>query len=640
MSVQAMKFVTVTGPLPEFEAVVRQCVVDRPFHPESVLQVMHRNNHLRSLNMPNQVMPLLRQAEEVLTRLELEPEYRPFAEGADLEEGQRYLDDLTQQLDQMDQWEEALRQEEADDRSSVSQLEKLAGISVQLDTLRNMDHLSFRFGHLPEDSYRTFSEVLDKREDCFFFPTHTENNHVYGCYFALKAREEKVDALFDSMHFVPVPLDERLGGTAQEAIEALRHEMEDDEQTLGQLKNQRQDLAQQQKDHLLSLRSWLCRENQVMEMRRFGARSKETFYLMGWVPEDDLPEFLARADAYGKLDYVVDKAEETELTPPTKLKNSLLGRIFEPFLRMYGLPNYHEYDPSSFMAITYCIFFGIMFGDVGQGIGLALIGLFLATKKHMWLGKIIVCCGISSTIFGFVYGSVFGFEDILPGFKILEGNNVVYLLVASLAMGVVMLAFVMVLNVLNGIRQHDFDKIFFGPNGLAGMVFYLGLIIAAMVTLLTGFSLFRVWYVLPVLVLPLVLILFREPLSALAEGKEDWKPESLGALLVSGFFELFETLLSFLTNTLSFLRVGAYAITHVGLMLVVHMLADLAGGVGGPVGILILVLGNIFVMGFEGLLVGIQVLRLEFYELFGRFYDDGGVPFVPKKIDYAARING
>ena len=568
MSVQAMKFVTVTGPLPEFEAVVRQCVVDRPFHPESVLQVMHRNNHLRSLNMPNQVMPLLRQAEEVLTRLELEPEYRPFAEGADLAEGQRYLDDLTQQLDQMDQWEEALKQETADDRSSVSQLEKLAGISVQLDALRNMDHLSFRFGHLPEDSYRTFSEVLDKREDCFFFPTHTENNQVYGCYFAVKAREEKVDALFDSMHFVPVPLDERLGGTAQEAIEALRHEMEDDEQTLVQLKTQRQDLAQQQKDHLLSLRSWLCRENQVMEMRRFGARSKETFYLMGWVPEDDLPEFLARVDAYGKLDYVVDRAEETELTPPTKLKNSLLGRIFEPFLRMYGLPNYHEYDPSSFMAITYCLFFGIMFGDVGQGIGLALIGLFLATKKHMWLGKIIVCCGISSTIFGFVYGSVFGFEEILPGFKILEGSNVVYLLVASLAMGVVMLAFVMVLNVLNGIRQHDFDKIFFGPNGLAGMVFYLGLIIAAMVTLLTGFSLFRVWYVLPVLVLPLVLILFREPLSALAAGKEDWKPESLGALLVSGFFELFETLLSFLTNTLSFLRVGAFVIVHASMMMV------------------------------------------------------------------------
>ena len=93
-------------------------------------------------------------------------------------------------------------------------------------------------------------------------------------------------------------------------------------------------------------------------------------------------------------------------------------------------------------------------------------------------------------------------------------------------------------------------------------------------------------------------------------------------------------MLSYLTNTLSFMRVGAYAITHVGLMLVVRMLA------GSGLNPVVIVLGNLFVMGFEGLLVGIQVLRLEFYELFGRFYDDGGVPFQPKKIDYTARSSG
>ena len=186
-------------------------------------------------------------------------------------------------------------------------------------------------------------------------------------------------------------------------------------------------------------------------------------------------------------------------------------------------------------------------------------------------------------MFGCVYGSVFGFEDLLPGFKIMEEStlsglgvvsNVVLLLVASiLAMGVVMLAFVMVVNIINGVRQRDFDKIFFGPNGAAGMVFYLGLIIAAVVTLATGFSLFRVWYVLPVLVLPLVLILLREPLSKLAAGAPHWKPESVGGLLVSGFFELFETLLSFLTNTLSFMRVGR--LRH-------HPCGTDAGGASGP----------------------------------------------------------
>jgi len=301
------------------------------------------------------------------------------------------------------------------------------------------------------------------------------------------------------------------------------------------------------------------------------------------------------------------------------------------------------------MALTYCLFFGIMFGDLGQGLCLALIGLVLARWKGMWLGGIITCCGLSGALFGCVYGSVFGFEDILPGFKIMEEttfaglgvvSNVLLLLVLSICLGVFMLLLVMVINILNGIRQKNYEKILFGPNGAAGIVFYAGLLTAAVSTLAFGVNLFTPAYVLPVLILPLVLMLLREPLSHLLAKDPHWREFSVGEVLGTGFFELFETLLSYLTNTLSFMRVGAYAITHVGLMLVVHMLAGLAGGVGGPAGILILVLGNAFVMGFEGLLVGIQVLRLEFYELFGRFYDDGGIPFVPKKIDYAARTNG
>ena len=110
------------------------------------------------------------------------------------------------------------------------------------------------------------------------------------------------------------------------------------------------------------------------------------------------------------------------------------------------------------------------------------------------------------------------------------------------------------------------------------------------------------------------------------------KPEAIGGVLVGGFFELFEALLSFLTNTLSFLRVGAYAITHVALMLVVHALA-------GSGNIVVLVLGNLFVMALEAVLVCIQVLRLEFYELFGRFYQDSGREYTTKIIDYSAKIH-
>ena len=304
---------------------------------------------------------------------------------------------------------------------------------------------------------------------------------------------------------------------------------------------------------------------------------------------------------------------------------------------MYGLPAYNELDPSVFMAATYCLFFGIMFGDVGQGLGLALIGLVLSRWKKMWLGNIITCCGLAGALGGCVYGSVFGFEDILPGFKIMEessllpgSSNVLILLLLSVALGIFMLCLVMLLNIINGIRQRNFVKILFGPNGAAGMVFYIGVIIAALSTLVFGVNLFVPAYVLPVLILPLVLILMKDPLSKLLSGDPEWKHFQVGEVFGTGFFELFETLLSYLTNTLSFMRVGAYAITHVGLMMVIQMLA------GSGLNPVVIILGNLFVMGFEGLLVGIQVLRLEFYELFGRFYDDGGIPYAPRIVDYSA----
>lgn len=629
MSVQKMKFVTLTGPVDRFDDVVRHCIIDQEFHPESVLQA-RRGGRLQPLVSGNPAAALLRQADELLERLALEPKYCPLPEHQTLEDAKTALDELEAHLNEMDERMNALRQEAADSRSSVNELEKLSTLSVDLELLHDLHHLIFRFGHMPLDSYNAYKELIDQRDDCFFLLTQIEGDVVYGCYFAARQSEDALDDLFSSMHFVVVPLSENLDGTAAEVIDTLTHQAESDESLIAGLQAEEETLAKDGGKELLTLRAWLCRENQVLDMRRYGARTRDTFYIMGWVPTPELPGFTATVEAFGGLECLVDDAADTELTPPTKLKNGLLGRIFEPFLRMYGLPNYRELDPSGFMAITYCLFFGIMFGDVGQGVLLSLFGFFFMWKvKKMWLGRIVACCGVGSVIFGFVFGSVFGFEEWLPGFKILHGSNVVYLLLAALILGAVMILYVMVLNIINGIKQKDIDKIFFGPNGVAGMVFYLGLLTAAALALLGVVNLFRIWYVLPVIILPLLVIMLRELIMDLIHGH---KPEAIGGVLVGGFFELFEALLSFLTNTLSFLRVGAYAITHVALMLVVHALA-------GSGNIVVLVLGNLFVMALEAVLVCIQVLRLEFYELFGRFYQDSGREYTPKIIDYSAKIH-
>ena len=635
MSVVSMKFVTLAAPVEQFDSVVRACVLDRQFHPEYALQVMRENKSLFPFDTANPYTALLRQGEALARRMNCILSYVPCDPyNFTTQSIQDYFASLDQTLSELEQRRDALRQESADDRNIMIQLDNLAGIDTDLSRLLNLEHIRFRFGHLPRETYDSFREALEGREDVFFFPTRIEEDLVYGCYFATYANHDAVDTLLNSLHFVRVPIDPKAsGGTTEEAKLSLSREASEDDREAEDLERQLRAFSQSEQDKLLAACVFLRNQNETFDLRRYAARSKDSFYLVGWVPEPDLPELLVQCAQCPELSYVVEDAEDMDaITPPTKLKSGPFSRVFEPFLRMYGLPSYNELDPSPFMAFTYCLFAGIMFGDVGQGLCLILAGLALWKFKKMWLGRIIACCGVSSTIFGFVYGSVFGHEELLPGFKVLEGNNVVFLLLASIGLGVVMLFLVMLFNVLNGIRQKNFEKALFSANGVCGMLFYFGFVAAALVTLLTPVSLFTPAYLLPVVVLPLVLMLFKEPLGKLCARQPDWKPESVGGLLVSGFFELFETVLSFVTNTLSFLRIGAYAISHVSLMLVVWTMA------GADLNPVVLVIGNLFVMGFEGMLVGIQVLRLEFYELFGRFYDDGGREFAPRVIDYSADL--
>ena len=638
MSVVPMKLLTVAGPLDQFDAVVASCVINQEFHPENAIQLMREVGGLRPFDLSNPYTALLRRGEELADKAGIPLEYAPFETPPGPEEAGAYFDDLERRIEALIQRREEAEHRAEQNRNAAGQLEYLHGITGELDTLWTMSFVRFRYGYLPRETFDSFQETLNQEEDIFFFPTDVGPSRVYGVYFTTKAAHKKVDTLFNSLHFVRIHIDEQPHGTLEEALADLQGQAVKADREAENAVSELAKLTESERETLLSLCSGLRYQNDSYDLRRYAVRSRDTFYLMGWVPQDAVDSAMKRLSAFPSLSCVMDEAGDVPLaTPPTKLKNSFFGRIFRPFLEMYGLPAYNELDPSVFMAITYCLFFGIMFGDIGQGLGLALIGIILSKWKKMWLGNIIACCGLSGAVFGCVYGSVFGFEDFLPGFKILEEGHVLVLLIASLALGVAMLAFVMVLNIINGVRQHNWEKILFGPNGAAGMVFYLGLIIAAVCTLVLDVNLLVPGYILPVLLLPLVLILLKEPLSRLLSGDPEWNRVSPADLFGVGFFELFETLLSYLTNTLSFLRIGAYAITHVGLMLVVHMLAELAGGGGGPVAIAILILGNLFVMGFEGLLVCIQVLRLEFYELFGRFYDDGGIPYEPKIIDYSSR---
>jgi len=635
VSVVPMKLVTLTGPQERFEAAMHVCVMEQEFHPEPALPYLSGVDGITPITPENPYLPLLRKGELLAAQMNIPLEFRSFDDYPDsLEIPAAYLQSLEEKRSEWNRQRDELERNASELRAAAASLEPLLGFPGDLDELRSMHYVQFRYGHLPIESFERYQPDILRLDQAFFFETARREHRVYGVYVSAEQDTAQADALFHSLRFHSIALDERAHGDAAHAVSALSAEAGAAETSAAGYARKLFALTEQETEQLLTVICYLRFHSELCELRKFAVRSQGSFYLMGWVPTQELTALDRRIGSVSgfRLSYVADDPEYLEhAVPPTKLSNHFFARMFQPLLSMYGLPSYHELDPSLFMAITYCIFYGIMFGDVGQGLCLSLLGILLARRQKFWLGNIIACCGLSGAFFGCVYGSVFGFEDILPGFKILEGSHVLILLIFSIALGVFMLGLSMLFNIVNGIRQKNWEKILFGANGVAGFLFYLGIVFAVVSPLTVGFNAFQPAYVFPVLVLPLLLMLFREPLSLLMRRDPGWKTVSLSELLTIGFFELFEILLSFLTNTLSFLRVGAYAITHVSLMLVVQMLA------GSHLNPVVIVLGNAFVLGFEGFLVGIQVLRLEFYELFGRFYSDGGLEYRPKRIQYSEK---
>jgi V/A-type H+-transporting ATPase subunit I len=182
------------------------------------------------------------------------------------------------------------------------------------------------------------------------------------------------------------------------------------------------------------------------------------------------------------------------------------------------------------------------------------------------------------------------------------------------------------INIALNIKNKHYVEVFLSHNGLAGIVFYLFVLAGLALQIGIGIQVFSLLSVLAFAILPLLAVLFKEPIERKVHGGELF-PEGLGGFITEGFFELFEVVLSYTTNTMSFMRVAGFVLSHAGMMLVVYTLMDMGGGFLAST--LIFIIGNLFVMALEGMIVGIQVLRLEFYEMFSRYYEGNGIKFRP-----------
>ncbi len=250
--------------------------------------------------------------------------------------------------------------------------------------------------------------------------------------------------------------------------------------------------------------------------------------------------------------------------------------------------------------------------------------------------------GVSSFILGSLYGSVFGYEDLLDPiyeslgisflpFKAMSNINTV--LFGAIGIGIAIIMISIFVNIVTGLKNKDYARALFSNSGAAGFLFYGGLL-GLVIGMLLGVSVASAPYIICLIVLPLIVMFLREPLGDLCKGEGFHIKESPGDFIATNFFECFEYLLGYATNTISFVRVGGFVLSHAGMMSVVLSLAEMSGN-ASPI---VMIIGNLFVMVLEGFLAGIQVLRLEFYEMFSRFYTGGGKAFEPVSIDYDETI--
>ena len=204
-------------------------------------------------------------------------------------------------------------------------------------------------------------------------------------------------------------------------------------------------------------------------------------------------------------------------------------------------------------------------------------------------------------------------------------KNITTLLLGTVAIGGFIIILGMILNIINAWKNRRIGDMIFGHNGIAGLLFYASAIVLVL-DLFVGAINLPAAVPVTVMIVSILAVYLNEPLGKLVEGKKDWLPKD-GIFYVQSFFELVEVVLSYFSNTISFLRIGAFAIVHVGMMMAVSVLAT-----GGTVKMIIVsVLGNILVMVLEGIVVAIQVLRLEYYEMFSRYFTGNGKPFTSLK---------
>ncbi len=649
MAIEKMHMVDLVGDINQFDRVAKLLVMMNNFQPVDALQQINSSNFYLTSNESNMdallnvshITPYSSNLDyskvkrEINEVKEIKNSYSKNTQGKinpiwnekeifqGIEELYDHFKELKGRLDNL----KHLREDY--DRIAQS-LDFLSGVDVKIERLNELKNFTWGIYKISKENREKLKRNYENIPS-IIITIYTEKDYKIIMTFTPNLLIKEAENIFKSANCEPIPNAMGFNGTPKEAVQELKILKDEVEIEIQDLEKKLEDFLKAKSERIETLDLSLELDVNANTVKNKAAITNDFFFLSGWVPDSSIKGLKEKIKLIDDRIIIIEKSPESlenpHLIAPTKLKNNFIVKPFEAMVRMYGTPSYEELDPTAFLSISYMLLFGAMFGDLGQGAVFALAGIFLSKKmKRVNLGGILTRLGISSMIFGLLYGSVFGFETVIPALLIRPMEDINDVLIGAVVFGCALLVVGYVLGLINSYRRKDIEHGLFGKDGLAGFIFFLsalGLILSMVVNI----KLLPTGVFVALMVITLLLIFLKEPLTSLVEKKRPIFRESPGSYFVEAVFEIIETLLSMFSNTLSFIRVGAFALNHVGLFLAFEALAEMMHGGAGS--ILIYIIGNLVILALEGLIVFIQGLRLEYYELFSKYYTGSGVPFTP-----------
>lgn len=575
----------------------------------------------------------------------LNKELRPRDEGFTASQAEESLFDLEKQSKELLEHRQRILQRQKELSSLCERISTYRGFDIPLDGLDQFSFLHFVTGSLPDQNLEGLGKEIG--ENVVFVPLDRQKGQQ--SLFAITTPqdwpvlEKKLQQSGFQRELLPVVE----GATVDKLSEGGEKEQEQLAAELWQLEGKLKSIAAEFALPLAEIERFADTEHQLLSAMQEFPRTEAAVFISGWIPAGEVTVLEKRLGEITSGRYVLQATPPGASTieqAPVLLKHSRLLSPFEMLISTYGLPDYQELEPTLFVALSYIVMFGMMFGDAGHGMVLAAIGLAALiagrSKKLKDLGVLLIFGGLSSTIFGVVYGSYFGIEA-LKQYALwhdpLEGNPI-QLMYGAIGIGVIMISLGLILNIINRFRRGDIIGGVLDKFGLVGLLFYWGTLL-----LLIHGAVIRSWGLMSAsiilfLVVPIVGWSLKEPLEHFIRHRTNGGKEAnngLASAVMESCVGAFEAILSYLANTISFVRLAAYAMSHAALLFAAFMVSAQVRDfpfVGSAFSLLVIIFGNIIAILLEGIIASVQALRLEYYEFFSKFFSGSGQPFEPFRL--------